>query len=144
MAQEVKTIQGRGIAPGQGEGQVLVSRQPFMFAHGVDPSSGTVIDVRSDLYDKNIRDKIIIFPYGKGSTTGSAWFLETIRRGNGPAGIVNVETEPIIATALAIARLVYGISIPLVDRLEDNIGIFVTDGAHVRVDGTAGKVHILR
>lgn len=143
MAQEIKTIQGRGIAPGHGEGQVLVSHQPFMFAHGVDPSSGTVIDVRSDLYGKNIRGKVMIFPYGKGSTTGSAWFLEAIRQGNGPAGIVNVETEPIIATALAIARLVYGISIPLVDRLEDDIGAIVTDGTRVRVDGTAGKVHVM-
>ena len=143
MVQEVKTIRGRGVAPGLSEGLALVSRQPFMFAHGVEPSSGTIIDVRSDLYGENIRGKILIFPYGKGSTTGSAWFLETIRQGNGPAGVINDETEPIIATALAIARLVYGISIPLVDRLEDNLTAIVTRETAVRLDGTAGEVHVI-
>lgn len=81
---DIETIKGRGVTPGCGEGLALVSRQPFMFAHGVDPKTGNVIDVRSDLFGKNIRNKVLVFPNGKGSTTGSAWLLETIRQGNGP------------------------------------------------------------
>jgi len=140
---DIKTIKGRGVIPGSGEGPALISRQPFMFAHGVDPKNGNVIDVRSDLFGKNIRNKVLIFPYGKGSTTGSAWLLETIRQGNGPAAVINQETEPIIASAIVMARILYGITIPLVDRLKQDITDVATENTVVRVDGNKGVVDLL-
>jgi predicted aconitase with swiveling domain len=111
-----------------------------MFAHGVEPKTGDVIDKRSDILGRNIKGRVLIFPSGKGSTTGSAWFLEALRQGNGPAAVINVETEPIIATALVLARLLYGITIPLVDRLEKDILGVVDEGTLIRVDGDAGEV----
>lgn len=141
---DIETIKGRGVTPGCGEGLALVSRQPFMFAHGVDPKTGNVIDVRSDLFGKNIRNKVLVFPNGKGSTTGSAWLLETIRQGNGPAAIVNQETEPIIASAIIMARILYGTAIPLVDRLEKDITDIATGNRVARVDGEKGLVNFFR
>ena len=133
-------VKGRGVAPGCGEGRALISRSPFMFAHGVEPKTGDVIDKRSDILGHNIKGRVLIFPSGKGSTTGSAWFLEALRQGNGPAAVINVETEPIIATALVLARLLYGITIPLVDRLEEDILGVVDEGILIRVDGDRGEV----
>ncbi len=140
---DIKTIKGRSVIPGSGEGPALVSRQPFMFAHGVDPKTGDVFDVRSDLFGKNIRNRVLVFPYGKGSTTGSAWLLETIRQGNGPAAIINRETEPIIASAIFMASILYGINIPLVDRLKKDITDIATENTVVRVDGKRGIVELL-
>jgi predicted aconitase with swiveling domain len=51
-----------------------------------------------------------------------------------------VETEPIIATALVLARLLYRITIPLVDRLEEDILGVVDEGTLIRVDGDRGEV----
>jgi len=141
---DIETIKGRGVTPGCGEGLALVSRQPFMFAHGVDPKTGNVIDVRSDLFGKNIRNKVLVFPCGKGSTTGSAWLLETIRQGNGPAAVINQETEPIIASAIIMARILYGTAIPLVDRLEKDITDIATGNRVARVDGEKGLVNFFR
>ncbi|RLA91037.1 MAG: hypothetical protein DRG20_02460 [Deltaproteobacteria bacterium] len=135
-------IKGRGVTPGYVEGSALISKQAFMFAHGVDPKSGDVTDIRSDILDKNIKGKVFIFPFGKGSTTGSAWFLETIREGNGPLAIINRETELIIATAIIMAKLLYGIEIPLVDRLEKDISDIIKDGDMIAVDGNKGEVRI--
>jgi predicted aconitase with swiveling domain len=140
---DIKTIKGRGVISGSGEGRALISRQPFMFAHGVDPKTGNIIDVRSDLFGKNIRNKVLIFPYGKGSTTGSAWLLETIRQGNGPAAVINLETEPIIASAIVMARILYGITIPLVDRLKEDITDIATEKTVVRVNGKNGVIDLL-
>jgi len=65
-------MKGRGVAPGRAEGEAVVSRRPFMFAHGIDPGTGDVTDVRSDIAGRNLKGKVLVFPSGKGSTTGSA------------------------------------------------------------------------
>ena len=139
----MSTIRGRGVAPGRARGKALVSRGHFMFAHGVEPATGRVTDVRSDVAGENVKGKVFVFPFGKGSTTGSSWFLETVRRGNAPAAIINVETEPIIAAAVAMARLLYGVAIPLVDRLEEDITGLVGAETVIEVNGDTGRVTIV-
>jgi hypothetical protein len=89
-----------------------------MFAHGVNTKTGEIIDRKSELYKKNMKDTIFFFPNGKGSTTGSMWFLETIRRGNAPKAIVNTETEMIIATGAIVGELIYGKRIVILDNIE--------------------------
>ncbi len=143
MGNVKEMVRGRGVAPGYGEGRALISRKPFMFAHGVEPRTGEIIDIRSDLLGENIKGKVLIFPFGKGSTTGSAWFLETIREGNGPSAVINVETEPIIASAVVMARLLYGITIPLVDRLEEDISEMVTHDTIIQVNGDTGEIRMV-
>jgi uncharacterized protein len=135
-----RVLKGRGVSAGYGGGNILVTEQPFMFAHGIDPETGNVIDVRSDLLGRNIKGKVLIFPSGKGSTTGSAWLLEVIRRGNGPAAIINRDTEPIIATALIMADLLYGVAIPLVDGLDTDVFSLSLKESTVQVNGTTGEV----
>ena len=61
-----KVLKGRIIIKGNIEGEVLISRKPFMFAHGVNPKTGEIVDKRSDVYGKNMKNKIFIFPNGKG------------------------------------------------------------------------------
>jgi predicted aconitase with swiveling domain len=136
-------VKGRGVTPGYGEGKILISKQPFMFSHGVEPRTGNIIDIRSDIFGENIRGKVLIFPFGKGSTTGSAWILEMIRQGNRPAAIINIETESIIVTGFVMAHLLYGISIPLVDRLEKDITDSITEDSIIQVNGNIGEVRIV-
>jgi len=142
MGNVKKLVKGRGVTPGYAEGRALMSKQSFMFAHGVDPRTGDIIDIHSDISGENIKGKIFIFPCGKGSTTGSAWFLETVRRGNGPSAVINLEAEPIIVTAIVMAWLLYGITIPLVDRLEKDITDMVINDAIIEVNADAGEVKI--
>jgi len=113
-----KVLKGRIIIKGNIEGEVLISRKPFMFAHGVNPKTGEIVDKRSDVYGKNMKNKIFIFPNGKGSTTGSMWLLETIRRGNAPKAIINQETEMIIATGAVLGHLLYGKKTVIIDKVD--------------------------
>jgi len=135
-------VKGRGVTSGYGEGKILSSKQPFMLSHGVEPRTGNVIHIRSDIFGENVRGKVLIFPIGKGSTTGSAWILETIRYGNGPVAVINIDTESIIVTGFFMAKLLYGISIPLVDRLERDVTDLITEDTIIQVDGNAGEVRI--
>ncbi len=139
---ELLTLKGRGINKGTARGRALVSKTPFAFAHGVDPSTGVISDLKHELRGHKMRGRVFIFPYGKGSTTGSTWILETIRRGNCAAAIINIETEPIIATGVILGELFYGRVVPAVDRLDQNPVDVIRTGDWVQVDASRGLVEV--
>ncbi|MEM4643938.1 MAG: DUF126 domain-containing protein, partial [Candidatus Methanomethylicaceae archaeon] len=58
--------------------------------------------------------------------------------GHAPAGIINVETEAIIATGCILAE------IPLVDKLEVDPISAISTGDYVVVDGKEGRVVVRR
>ena len=135
-------LKGRKITGGVAEGIALVTRLPFGFTHGVDPLTGEVTDVRHELKGENIKDRILVFPYGKSSSSGALWILETVRCGNAPAAIINVEVEPIIGGGCFLAGVLYGKPIVLVDRTEKNPCEVIKTGDHVRVNGETGFVEV--
>ncbi|GAB4480868.1 MAG: DUF126 domain-containing protein [Anaerolineales bacterium] len=106
-------IKGKPIIPGEASGRAIVSRQPISFWGGVDPSSGEVIDRRHDCAGKVIKGKIFVFPTGKGSSTGSAVLMESIRNGNAPAAIINLKLEPILALGAIVAEEIYHKTVPM-------------------------------
>jgi predicted aconitase with swiveling domain len=112
-------ITGCGVVPGIAKGEVLVTSQSISFWGGVDPASGAIIDPRHELFEHCVTGKVLAFPFGKGSSTGSLIMLELIRVNKAPAAIVNVRTEPILATGPIVGRHFYGSQIPIIS-LEEN------------------------
>jgi predicted aconitase with swiveling domain len=135
-----RTTKGRGLVPGTAEGEALVSLKAFTFAHGVDPATGEVTDVRSDIRGSNVRGKILCYPWGKGSTTASAWFLETVRQGNSPAALVTEGVDLSAVIGSVLAGVVYGKSIPVLSGIP--VGVLNTQkkGVVLTVDGNTGEV----
>jgi len=131
-----KVYAGRGVAKFVGEGEALVSRQGISFFGGVDPKTGVVREKGHDLCGADVTGKVLVFPKGKGSTVGSYVIYQLKKNGHAPAGIVNVETETIIAAGCILAE------VPLVDKLEVNPLEVIKSGDHVIVDGEEGKVII--
>ena len=129
-------IKGRRVVGGLGSGEALVSCQPISFLGGVDPKTGNIIEKNHNLFGKNVTGKILVFPGGKGSTVGSYIIYALRKYGTNPAAMINVTTEPIIATGCVIAR------IPLVDRLDQDPTLVIETGDHVVVDATKGQVEI--
>ena len=114
-------IKGRIISEGSVEGFALVSKQNFSFCHGIDPYTGNICDKLHEWFGKNINNKILFFPFGKGSQAGGLWLLEAVRLGNIPKAIINLEMDPIIASGVILADLLYNIRILALDRLGGNI-----------------------
>ncbi|WP_319378743.1 DUF126 domain-containing protein [uncultured Methanocorpusculum sp.] len=123
-------IQGRSIAKGTGTGPLLITDTPISFLGGVDPKTGIVIDESHPLFGKSIAGKVLVFPYGKGSTVGSYVIYALVKNNVAPAAIINTECETIIAIGAIISE------IPTVDRLK---GDLPKDGI-VTVDGSNGTV----
>jgi len=105
-------MKGRMISPGKAEGEAIVSRESIGFYGGIDPKTGVVIEKGHELEGKSVKDKILVFPQGKGSTVGSYVIYGLKKNGVAPAAIVNKETETIVATGVILA------GIPCVDEID--------------------------
>jgi hypothetical protein len=120
------TLQGRSIAKGIGTGELLITDTPISFLGGVDPRTGVVIDRSHPLFGQSVAGKVLVFPYGKGSTVGSYVLYALMKNHVAPAAIINIECETIIAIGAIIAE------IPTVDRLDGDLpleGIATVDGS---------------
>ena len=124
-------MQGRQISPGYAEGEAIVSNEPIGFYGGVDAKTGVIIDQGHSLEGRSIKDKILIFPCGKGSTVGSYVIYGLKKNGVAPKAIVNEETETIVATGVILA------GIPCVDQVDIDQ---IKTGDKLIVNGDEGTV----
>ena len=143
MSETRNILRGKGCAPGEFEGEAVVSNQPFGFWQGIDPQTGSVIDRRHDLFGASLRNKVFVFPSGRGSTGTPGIFLEAVRNGCAPAAIVNVKSEPMIVMCALLAEAFFKVKIPIVDGLEGNPRDLLRTGDRLRVNGTTGVIEIL-
>lgn len=137
-------LKGRSLIKGLVEGEALVTKQPFAFSHGIDLQTGIITDKKHELFGKSIRDKVFIYPHGKGSTTAAQWLLGAIQSGVAPKAIINVKIEPIIAIGLIIAEMFFDKKIVSIDMLDKDPTKVVFSGDYVRVDGYKGILEILK
>jgi len=126
-----KTLRGRGITSGRCRGTALVSEKPLTFLGGVDPNSGIIIERNHDLKGESIKDKILCFPSGHGSTVGSYVLYSLVKRGLGPKAIVNQVADTIVVVGAIIAE------IPMIDQIDIKQ---IQTGDIVEVDGEEGIV----
>jgi predicted aconitase with swiveling domain len=128
----MKHLEGRIIKAGRCEGQALVSPVPLSFFGGVDAATGVVVEPGHPLQGQCVARRVLVFPTAKGSTVGSYILYRLKKAGLAPAGIINAESEPIVAVGAIIA------DIPMVDRVDTaqiQTGDRVTiDGATVTID----------
>ena len=105
-------MKGRIISPGKAEGVAIVSTEPIGFYGGIDIKTGIVIEKGHPLEGRSVKDKILVFPCGKGSTVGSYVIYGIKKNDVAPAGIINKETETIVATGVILA------GIPCIDKID--------------------------
>jgi len=126
-------MKGRTISPGKAKGEAIVSREPMGFYGGIDPKTGLVIEKGHELEGKSVKDKILVFPQGKGSTVGSYVIYGLKKNGKAPAAIINKETETIVAAGVILA------GIPCVDGIDINK---IKTGDKLVVDADEATVEI--
>jgi predicted aconitase with swiveling domain len=128
-----KTLRGRGITSGRCRGTALVSEKPLTFLGGVDPDSGIIIEKNHDLNGESLKDKILCFPSGHGSTVGSYVLYSLVKRGLGPKAIVNQVADTVVIVGAIIAE------IPMIDQIDIKQ---IHTGNIVEVDGKEGIVKV--
>jgi len=129
------TLKGRAIVEGHRKGKALVSEKPLSFLGGVDPSDGKITEKNHDLCGKCIKNKILCFPHGHGSTVGSYVLYSLAKKGLAPKAIVNQTADPVVVVGAIIA------DIPMIDQIDTRQ---IKTGDTVEVDACKGVVKILK
>lgn len=144
-----KILKGRGLSYGTVEGEAIVTKQPFSitaaFATPLISNSKKmkVADKTHELYKKDVKNKILIFPIPIGTTTLGFVLLETIVRNVGPKAIVCSEGEPLMSSGAVAADIFFNLKFPIIDRIEFSELEKIKNGSIVRVNGDEGIVEIL-
>lgn len=129
------------MVPGTGKGEVLKTSQSISFWGGVDPETGLINDPRHELFNQSVAGRVLVFPFGKGSSTSSLIMLELVRINRAPAAIVNMRTEPILASGPIVCKYFYGKEIPILCLDEKSFRMLKT-GQNVTVDATKNVIII--
>ncbi len=137
-----KSFKGKTIVEGRAEGKALVSNMPLSFWGGFDPSEGKVIDIYHDLYDVDVRGKILVLPEGRGSCTGSVVLLEAILNENGPNGIILRAADEIITLGGIVADEIFTEGIPVV-VLDDEDFSHLINAEYINISDSDVTVHFM-
>jgi hypothetical protein len=127
-------LKGRGIVEGNCKAKALVSSKPISFLGGVDPADGKIIEKNHDLCGECIKDKVLCFPHGHGSTVGSYVIYSLAKKGLAPKAILNNTADPVVVVGAIIAE------IPMIDQIDIKK---IRNGDIVEVDAYKGIVKIL-
>ncbi len=131
-------LRGRKVVGGTAEAEALVTRQTISGWGGVDPMTGTIIELRHELCGQCFSGKVLVFPGAKGSSGWSTIFHTARLAGTAPAAMVfTVMTTKIAMGAVAM-------HCPSVTDFDRDPFEVIETGDRVRVDGDAGIVEITK
>lgn len=121
------------IVRGNVKGSLLVSRKPLNFLGGIDKKTGIIHDKNHDLYGKSIGGKILVFPYGIGSSVG-AYTIYSLKYNNcAPLAMICLKADLTTASGCAISN------IPLVTTSKNDFDLLDNEQA-VTLNAVEGKI----
>jgi predicted aconitase with swiveling domain len=129
------TLKGKTIVEGHCKAEALVSTKPISFLGGVNPADGKVTEKNHDLCGECIKDKVLCFPHGYGSTVGSYVLYSLAKKKLAPKAIINQKADPVVVVGAIIA------DIPMIDQIDIKQ---IKTGDLVEVDACNGFVKILK
>ncbi|MGI0056080.1 MAG: aconitase X swivel domain-containing protein [Nitrosarchaeum sp.] len=93
------------LVKGKIQGIILKSQHPINFLGTVDKKTGLISDKNHDLFDKSMKDTILVFPNGVGSSVG-AYTIYSIKSNNtAPLAMICQKADLTVATGCALANI---------------------------------------
>ena len=115
------------LVSGKVNGTVLKSKDSINFLGTVDKKTGIISDKNHDLYDKSLKNSILVFPSGVGSSVG-AYTIYSIKSNNvAPLAMICKKADLTVATGCALAN------IPLITISEQEFSS-LEDGMKISLD----------
>jgi cis-L-3-hydroxyproline dehydratase len=105
--------QACSILSGSAKGPVLATSEAISFWGGIDPSTGTVIDVHHPLRGSCVTGSVLMLPSTRGSCTGSGVLLDLVLNGKAPAAIVFSQPEDVVTLGAMIAAEMFDRPLPI-------------------------------
>ena len=93
------------LVSGKVEGIVLKSEDPINFLGTVNKKTGIISDKNHDLFEKPVKNTVLVFPSGIGSSVG-AYTIYSIKSNNAaPLAMICKKADLTVATGCALANI---------------------------------------
>jgi predicted aconitase with swiveling domain len=145
MAGKKIILKGHKGINGTAEGEALVCQEPINLMADTgnvwtDPTDATFTNKMGtpSVLGKSFKDRVLVFPTGKGGIFSSNILMDMKVAGTTPKAIINVRAHPVWAT------LCIELGFPLVDRLDKNPCEVIETGDWVKVDAEKGIVEVTK
>ena len=132
-------IKGKGLESQESwtiEGEALVTDVPITFLGFVNRITGEIEEEGHPINGESIKNKILIFPKGSGSTVAPYVLLGLFYNGNGPKAIINTNLDQQTIPACSI------LGVPYAHSFEDNPCLAVNNGDKIKLKLEQGNVKL--
>ena len=122
------------LVSGKVKGIVLKSENPINFLGTVDKKTGVISDENHDLYQKSIKDTVLVFPSGVGSSVGAYTIYSIKSNESAPLAMICQKADLTVATGCALAN------IPLITITEEEFSL-IKNGMNISLDTDSKQIH---
>ena len=93
------------IVEGKAQGTVLKTSSPINFLGAVDKQTGVIRDKKYDIFEKSIKDSILVFPHGVGSSVGAFTIYSLKSHQSAPVAMICQKADLTVASGCALANI---------------------------------------
>ena len=93
------------IVKGKAKGKILKSKIPINFLGAVDKKTGIIRDNKHDLFQKSVKNTILVFPYGVGSSVGAYTIYSLKSNNSAPYAMICQKADLTVASGCALANI---------------------------------------
>ena len=121
------------IVQGKAQGMILKTTSPINFLGAVDKKSGVIRDKKYDIYEKSIKDTILVFPHGIGSSVGAYTIYSLKSHKSAPLAMICQKADLTVASGCALAN------IPMIVVSNEEFNS-LRDGNQITIDTSIEKI----
>ena len=121
------------IVQGKAQGTVLKTTNPINFLGAVDKQTGVIRDKKYDIFEKSIKNTILVFPHGVGSSVGAFTIFSLKSHQSAPLAMICQKADLTVASGCALAN------IPMIIVSNEEFDS-IEDGKQVNIDTENEKI----
>jgi len=121
------------IVQGKAKGTVLKTINPINFLGAVDKKTGIIHDQKYDIFEKSIKDSILVFPHGIGSSVGAYTIYSLKNNESAPLAMICKKADLTVSSGCALAN------IPMIVISEDEFDS-IENGKDIQIDTESEKI----
>ena len=121
------------IVNGKAEGTVLKTTNPINFLGAVDKKTGMIRDKKYDIFEKSIKDTVLVFPHGVGSSVGAYTIYSLKSHQSAPLAMICQKADLTVASGCALAN------IPMIIVSPEEFNS-IQDGKEIEIDTNSTNI----
>jgi predicted aconitase with swiveling domain len=93
------------IVKGKAKGKIMKSNDPINFLGAVDKKTGIIHDNKHDMFQKSLKDSILVFPHGIGSSVGAYTIYSLKSHNSAPVAMICTKADLSVVSGCALANI---------------------------------------